>query len=259
MFRTPAETYDRFVGRYSPGLAIAMRDAAGVRAGQRALDVGCGSGALAELLAAVLGTENVAAIDPSEPFVEATRARVPGARVVLGSAESLPFADGEFDATLSQLVVNFLADPEQGLREMSRVTRKGGVVAGCVWDYAGEMTMLRTFWDAAAALDPERAGPLMETYTMRFARPEELEGLWLGSGLRDVDVAAIVVEASYEDFEDLWLPFPTGVGPAGAYAASLGGEGQAALREEFSRRLGDPDGPFRLSARAWRAVGTVDA
>ena len=140
---------------------------------------------------------------------------------------------------------------------MSRVTRQGGVVAGCVWDYAGEMTMLRTFWDAAAALDPERVEPLMETYTMRFARPDELEGLWLGSGLRDVDVDAIVVEASYDDFEDLWSPFLTGVGPAGAYAASLGGEAQAALREEFSRRLGDPEGPFTLSARAWRAVGRV--
>jgi ubiquinone/menaquinone biosynthesis C-methylase UbiE len=259
MFRTPAETYDRFVGRYSPALAIAMRDAAGVRAGQRALDVGCGSGALAELLAEVLGAENVAAIDPSEPFVEATRARVPGARVIVGSAESLPFGDDEFDATLSQLVVNFLTDPEQGLREMSRVTRQGGVVAGCVWDYAGEMTMLRTFWDAAAALDPAGVEPLMETYTMRFARPDELEELWRDSGLGEVDVAAIVVEASYDDFEDLWSPFPTGVGPAGAYAASLSREGQAALREEFSRRLGDPEGPFTLSARAWRAVGTVDA
>ena len=257
MFQAPAETYDRFVGRYSPALAIAMRDAAGVRAGQRALDVGCGSGALAQLLAEVLGAENVAAIDPSEPFVEATRARVPGARVVVGSAESLPFGDDEFDATLSQLVVNFLTDPEQGLHEMSRVTRQGGVVAGCVWDYAGEMTMLRTFWDAAAALDPERVEPLMETYTMRFARPEELEELWRSSGLGEVDVAAIVVEASYDDFEDLWSPFPTGVGPAGAYAASLGGEAQAALREEFSRRLGDPEGPFTLSARAWRAVGRV--
>jgi ubiquinone/menaquinone biosynthesis C-methylase UbiE len=257
MFRTPAETYDRFVGRYSPALAIAMRDAAGVRAGQRALDVGCGSGALAELLAEVLGAENVAAIDPSEPFVAATRARVPGARVIVGSAESLPFGDDEFDATLSQLVVNFLTDPEQGLREMSRVTRQGGVVAGCVWDYAGEMTMLRTFWDAAAALDPAGVEPLMETYTMRFARPDELEELWRDSGLGEVDVAAIVVEASYDDFEDLWSPFPTGVGPAGAYTASLSREAQAALREEFSRRLGDPEGPFRLSARAWRSVGTV--
>ena len=135
MFQRPAEVYDRFIGRYSPGLALAMREAAAVRPGQRALDVGCGSGALTAALADVLGAENVAAVDPSEPFVEASRARVPGARIEVGSAESLPFADGEFDATLSQLVVNFLPDPEQGLHEMSRVTRPGGVVAGCVWDY----------------------------------------------------------------------------------------------------------------------------
>ena len=257
MFRGPAEVYDRFIGRYSPGLARAMCEAAGVRPGQRALDVGCGSGALVEVLAGILGTANVAGIDPSEPFVEATRARVPGARITVGSAESLPFADAEFDATLSQLVVNFLEDPDQGLREMSRVTRPGGVVAGCVWDYGGEMTMLRTFWEAAAALDPQGATPVMESHTMRFARPAELEALWRSSALADVDVAPIVAEASYEDLDDLWAPFPTGVGPAGAYAASLDGEAQLELREEFARRLGRPEGAFTLSARAWCAVGTT--
>jgi ubiquinone/menaquinone biosynthesis C-methylase UbiE len=257
MFHGPAEIYDRFVGRYSPRLATAMREAANVRPGQRALDVGCGSGALTAALADVIGAENVAALDPSEPFVEAARARVPGARIVVGSAESLPFADGEFDATLSQLVVNFLADPENGLREMSRVTRAGGVIAGCVWDYGGEMTMLRAFWEAAAALDPARAEPLMESHTMRFGRPDELAALWRSSGLDDVHVAPIVVEASYDDFDDLWSPFPTGVGPAGAYAASLDSEARASLREELARRLGRPDGPFTLSARAWCAVGTV--
>lgn len=257
MFRGPAQVYDRFVGRYSLGLARAMCAAARVRAGQRALDVGCGSGALVAALAGMLGAENVSGIDPSEPFVEAARARVPDARVLVGSAESIPFADGEFDATLSQLVVNFLADPEQGLREMSRVTRGGGVVAGCVWDYGGEMTMLRTFWDAATALDPEGAAPLVESHTMRFARPEELAALWQSSGLDDVDVTPIVAEASYDDFDDLWSPFPTGVGPAGAYTASLDSSKQTALREEFARRLGDPQGPFTLSARAWCAVGSV--
>jgi SAM-dependent methyltransferase len=257
MFRGPAEIYDRFVGRYSPHLARAMCGAAQVRPGQRALDVGCGSGALVAALAEALGPENVTGVDPSEPFVEATRAKVPGARVVVGSGESLPFDDGEFDATLSQLVVNFLADPEQGLAEMSRVTRPGGLVAGCVWDYAGEMTMLRAFWDAAAALDPEGATPMMEAHTMRFARPEELGELWQGAGLVEVDVSALVVEASYDDFEDLWSPFPTGVGPAGAYAASLDDEGRAGLRAEYARRLGEPDGPFTLSARAWCAVGRV--
>src|SRR5918994_6553181 len=123
MFRGPAEIYDRFIGRYSPGLAQAMCAAAGIRPGQRALDVGCGPGALGARLAEVRGADNVAAVDPSEPFVQASRVRAPEARILVGSGESLPFGNGEFDATLSQLVVNFLDDPEQGLREMSRVTR----------------------------------------------------------------------------------------------------------------------------------------
>ncbi|HET8653734.1 MAG TPA: class I SAM-dependent methyltransferase [Gaiellaceae bacterium] len=256
MFSGPAEVYDRFVGRYSPGLARGMCNLADVRPGQRALDVGCGSGALVLALAAALGEENVAGVDPSEPFVEAARAKVPGARIVVGSAEALPFADGEFDATLSQLVVNFLDDPEAGVREMARVTRPGGVVAGAVWDYGGGMTMLRTFWESAAALDPERAAPHVEQHTMRFSRPEELGDLWRSS-LTGVTVSAVDVEASYEDFDDLWAPFLTGVGPAGAYTESLDADGQAELRDELARRLGSPTGPFTLSARAWCAVGTT--
>jgi SAM-dependent methyltransferase len=254
MFQGPAGIYDRFIGRYSPHLAVAMCDAARVAPGQRALDVGCGSGALVEQLARRLGAEKVAGIDPSESFAEAARARVPGTRVVVGSAESLPFEDDEFDATLSQLVVNFLDDPDQGLGEMVRVTRPGGVIAGCVWDYKGEMTMLRTFWDAANALDGEAED---EGAAMRFATPKELRGLWDGAGLEAVEVMPLVVEAAYEDFDDLWAPFPTGVGPAGAYTASLGEAGQAALRDEFARRLGRPEGPFTLSARAWCAVGSA--
>ena len=233
-----------------------MCEAAGIREGQRALDVGCGPGALVAKLAEIRA-ESVAGIDPSEPFVQAARARVPGARIVVGSAESIPFADGEFDAALSQLVVNFLADPDQGLREMSRVTRLGGTVAGCVWDYSDGMTMLWTSGRRRPQLDPERATRLMESHTMRFSRPEELGGLWESAGLRDVDVSPIVVDASYDDFDDLWAPFPTGVGPAGAYAAALDAGAEGALREEFARRLGDPQGPFQLSARAWCAVGRV--
>jgi ubiquinone/menaquinone biosynthesis C-methylase UbiE len=257
MFQGPADIYDRFVGRYGPRLALAMCEAAGVREGQRVLDVGCGPGALVSKLAEIVGAESVAGLDPSEPFVQAARARVPGARILVGSAESIPFADGEFDAMLSQLVVNFLADPDQGLREMSRVTRPGGTVAGCVWDYGEGMTMLRAFWEAAAALDPERATPLMESHTMRFSRPEELGGLWENAGLTEVEVSPIVAEAAYDDFDDLWAPFPTGVGPAGAYAAALGADAQTALRDEFWHRLGRPEGPFTLSARAWCTVGRV--
>jgi ubiquinone/menaquinone biosynthesis C-methylase UbiE len=257
MFRGSADVYDRFVGRYGPHLARELIEAAGIQKGWLVLDVGCGPGALTKALADLLGPADVSAVDPSEPFVETCRSRVPGADVRVAPAESLPFDDAAFDAVLSQLVVNFLTDAPQGLAEMRRVSRPGGIVAGCVWDYAGEMTMLNTFWDAAAALDPDGARPLMETHIMRYSRPEELADLWRDSELEDVDVTAIVAEADYDDFDDLWSPFPTGVGPAGAYAAGLAAEEQQALRAEFRRRLGDPAGSFTLSARAWCAVGRV--
>jgi SAM-dependent methyltransferase len=254
-FRGSAEAYDRFVGRYGPALAGALIAFAGVERGMRALDVGCGPGALAAGLAARLGAANVSAADPSEPFVEACRARVPGADVVVAPAEALPFADGAFDAALSQLVVNFMEDAEKGVREMARVTRAGGVVASCVWDYAGEMTLLRAFWDAALEVEPDRAAVADEGSTMRWAGEGELADLWRSVGLDDVRFGPLVVRAAYADFEDLWSPFPSGVGPAGAFTKSLDDERRAALREALRRRLPAGDGPFELSARAWAVAG----
>ena len=256
-FRKPAEAYDRFVGRYGPALARSLIDRIGVRPEWSVLDVGCGPGALAAVLAGTVGARNVAAVDPSEPFARACGERVPGADIRVASAESLPFADGSFDATLSQLVVNFLQDPAAGLREMRRVTRPGGLIAASVWDYAGEMTMLRTFWDAAVDLDPAGAGPLDEGRRMPYSRPDGLAQLWSDAGLLEVATDAIVVRAEYEDFEDLWVPFTTGVGPAGAYCASLSDVEREALKLSYHRRLGSPDGGFELTARAWMACGSV--
>jgi SAM-dependent methyltransferase len=256
MFRRPAEAYDRFVGRYGPTLAPALIEAAGIGEDWRVLDVGCGPGPLTSALAAHVGADRVAAVEPSEPFADACRERVPGADVRVAAAESLPFDDDTFDATLSQLVVNFLADAPRGLAEMVRVTRQGGVVAGCVWDYAGEMTMLRAFWDAARALDPDASD---EGATMRYAQPEQLEELWRGAGLADVEVSPLLAEASYDDFDDLWSPFLGGVGPAGAHAAGLAPAAQEELAAELRRRLGEPEGSFRLTARAWCAVGRLNS
>ena len=256
MFRTPAEAYDRFVGRYGAELAAALIDFAGVEPGMRALDVGCGPGALVAVLAERLGPANVTGADPSEPFAEACRARAPGAEVVVAAAEALPFPDGAFDATLSQLVVNFMSDAEQGVREMKRVTRAGGVVASCVWDYAGEMTLLRAFWDAAREVSPEAAGT-DEGEVMRWCREGELAELWRGAGLAHVRFGSLTVRARYADFEDLWWPLPTGVGPAGAFCKSLDDDRRAALHDALRRRLGVGDGPFELTARAWAVAGIV--
>jgi ubiquinone/menaquinone biosynthesis C-methylase UbiE len=252
-FQTPAAAYDRHVGRYGPQLAEGLIAAADVRPAWRVLDVGCGPGALTAALVAK-GARSVAAIDPSEPFVKACRKRVPEAEVRVGSAEELPYGDAEFDATLSQLVINFLGDAPGAVREMARVTRPGGVVAGCVWDYAEGMTMLRCFWNAAARLDPQ-AAPLDEGGRMRYCQPEELRELWEEAGLTDVELGPLAVSADYSDFDDFWEPFPVGVGPSGAYCASLAPADQEALRRGCHRELGSPQGRFRLDARAWFAVG----
>ena len=255
-FRTPAEAYDRHIGRYGRELARALIAAAGVRPGGRALDVGCGPGALTTELVALLGAAQVAAVDPSAPFADACRRRLPGVHVEVAAGESLPFADGAFDSTLAQLVVNFMADPPAGVREMRRVTGRDGTVAAAVWDYAGEMTLLRRFWDAAVALDPS-AEDRDEGRTMPYCRPDELEELWSAAGLAGVRVSPVVVGAAYDGFEDLWAPLESGVAPSGAYAVSLPPERRAALRQELRRRLGVGDEPFRLSARAWLATGVV--
>ncbi len=250
-FAVSADAYDRYVGRYSRELAPRLADFAGVEPGVRALDVGCGPGALTNELARRLGPEAVAAADPSEELASACAKRIAGTDVRVAPAERLPWPDETFDIALAQLVVNFMADAPAGVSEMARVVRRGGTVAACTWDYAEGMTLLRTFWDAALALDPEAP----DESQMPFTQPGELAGLWREAGLADVTSSALEVEAAYSDFDDCWKPFLSGIGPAGAYCASLDPERRAALERECRSRLGDPAGSFELSARAWAVRG----
>ena len=254
LFKVDAGAYDRFMGRYSVVLAPRFAAAAGIRRGGSALDVGCGPGALTAELVERLGVDAVAAVDPSEPFVAAARERLPGVDVRVAAAESLPFADDTFDAALAQLVLHFVADPEQGVREMARVTRPGGTVAACTWDSRGDMQLLRTFWQTALALD-DRAPD--ERTTLRFTRGDEIRDVFTANGVTDVRLEELHVEAGYADYDDLWGSTLGGVGPVGAYVAGRDENQRETLRQELYRRLGAPTGGFTLGARAWAAVGTV--
>ncbi len=254
-FRSATDMYGRYIGRYAPSLAAALIGAVGLEPDRRVLDVGCGPGGLAAALAQIVGPENVAAVDPSQPFVSVCRARLPSADVRVAAAEELPFPDDSFDAAFAQLVVNFMTDAERGVGEMGRVVKPGGSVAACTWDYGDGMTMLRAYWDSAHEVAPGESVEFDEGKNMRYATAEELTGLWRTVGLDNVKGGELSVTVQYEDFDDLWAPFPSGIGPAGAFCASLDPERQQALRTALSRRLGDPEGPFELSARAWYAVG----
>lgn len=248
-FDVAAESYDRFMGRYSRLLSAAMADLADLRVGQRVLDVGCGPGALTSELADRLGGGSVTAVDPSEPFVAAARARHPGVEVLRASAESLPFRDGSFDAVLAQLVVHFMADPVAGLTEMARVARPGGVVVACVWDHAGGQGPLGAFWRAAHAMDPD----IVDESAMAGARQGHLVELFGTAGLRDVAEFTLVANVEHATFEEWWEPFTLGVGPAGAFVASLTPDRRAELRERLRAML--PAGRFVIAAHAWAARG----
>jgi SAM-dependent methyltransferase len=248
-FDVAAEAYDGFMGRFSRLLSGQMADLAAVRAGQRVLDVGCGTGALTGELVERLGPSGVAATDPSEPFVAATRVRNSGVDVRQAPAERLPFGDKSFDAALAQLVVHFMQDPFAGLTEMGRVTRRDGVVAACVWDHFGSQGPLRIFWNAARAMDPDVDDESHRPGT----REGQLAELFRAVALRAVEGATLSVRLEHATFEAWWEPFTRGAGPAGAYLASLDDDRRSELRDRCRRRV--PAEPFATTAVAWAARG----
>ena len=250
IFDVAADAYDRFMGRYSSQLVPQMLELAQVRPGQSALDVGCGPGAVTAGLVARLGADAVCAVDPSGPFVAACRERHPGVDVRQASAEQLPFDDSRFDVVVAQLVVHFMADPVAGLSEMRRVVRPGGVVAACVWDHAGGRSPVADFWRVAVAIDP--AAPTEAD--LNGARQGHLAQLMRDAGLQEVYDTVLSAEVGYDSFEDWWQPYTTGVGPAGAYLASLPPSRRDAVRDGCQELLGSP--PFMVAGRAWAARGT---
>ena len=251
MFDVAAEAYGRFMGRFAEPLAGPFADRAGVHPGMRALDVGCGPGALTAELVRRLGPAAVAAIDPSPPFVAAVRSRFGEVDVREGVAEQLPFPNGSFDIVLAQLVVHFMTDPVAGLAEMRRVTRSGGRVAACVWDHGGDGGPLSAFWRAARDLDPEAP----DESTMAGVREGHLVELSQAAGLTEIEPSTLVVRVGFASFDQWWEPFLLGVARVGAYLGQLDARRIAALRDHCMEVM--PAAPFTVEASAWCVVGRV--
>jgi SAM-dependent methyltransferase len=250
-FDVSADAYMRFMGRYSEQLAAQFADLAGVGPGQRVLDVGCGPGALTAELVSRSGAAAVCAVEPSASFAAAARERLPGADIRRSAAEQLPFPDAAFDAALAQLVVHFMTDPVLGLREMGRVTRPGGVVAACVWDHGGGRGPLTAFWQAARDVDPG----VVDESGLAGVREGDLARLFARAGLGPAEASTLTVSVRYASFEQWWEPFTLGVGPAGAYLASLDSPRRRALHERCRYLL--PADPVEISATAWAATSRI--
>jgi SAM-dependent methyltransferase len=250
-FAGAGRKYELYLGRYSRQIAPRFLEFASVHSAP-VLEIGCGPGCLTEVLAARCGAAAVAAVDVSEPFVNACRARVPGADVRIASADSLPFAGDTFEAALAQLVLPFLRDPERMVAELSRVVRTGGVAAACTFE-TREFALLRTFWEAAARFDPNVPGDAR----IPFRRLEALVDLWSRAGYGDVTTGVFDVEATYESFDDFWSPFAYGIGPAGGYLVVQPEERRAQIHDACLELLGRPAGPFSLPARVIAVRGVV--
>ena len=246
------EKYEPFIGRWSRLVAARFLDWLDIAGSKRWVDVGCGTGALLQSIFATRKPTLVVGVDRSEGFLRHAGPGTPGEQPLLAvsDGQSLPFGAELFDAAVSGLVLNFVPQPELMVREMSRVTRSGGVCALYVWDYAGKMELLRYFWDSASHLDPE-ASKLDEGH-FPVCRPRTLKTLFEGCGLLDVEVKALDVHTNFKNFDDYWGPFLGGQGPAPAYAMSLRPEDRIALREDLRNRLPiEQDGSIKLVARAW--------
>jgi SAM-dependent methyltransferase len=246
---TGADAYASFMGRYAEPLAVLFADHAGLGGRQRALDVGSGPGALTTEFVRRLGTGAVCAVEPSPTFAAAVRQRLPGVAVSRAAAEYLPFGDRAFDVVAAQLVVHFMADPARGLREMHRVTRPGGTVAACVWDYGGGRGPASMLWRAASEL----GWSARDESDLPGVREGHLTRLLAEAGLGDLEAETLTVTVRYPSFEHWWQPLTLGVGPAGTYVGSLDADRRAALRQRCRTLL--PAGPVEIRASAWTVTG----
>jgi SAM-dependent methyltransferase len=249
--------YEAFIGRWSRVVAAEFVPWLGLGPGLDWVDVGCGTGVLTRAILGLAAPRSVTGVDPSVPFLEAARRTTADERAsfVEGAGGSLPLEAGSADAVVAGLVLNFVPDPVAALADMRRVVRPDGTVAAYVWDYAGEMQLMISFWAAAVSVDPA-AEAIAEGQRFPIARREALVAAVSAAGLRDAEVTGITIPTVFRDFDDYWVPFTGATGPAPAYVASLSTDRREALRAALDRTLPRAaDGTIPLHARAWAVRG----
>jgi SAM-dependent methyltransferase len=252
-----AALYEPYVGRWSRLVARELLEWLSIPAQKDWLDLGCGTGAVSQMIFEHGLPNAIKGIDSSADFVTYAKAHVDSERVTfeVGDVQTLQIDSASFDVVVSGLVLNFVPEPRRAVAEMARVARPGGAVAAYVWDYAEKMELMRYFWDAAVVLDPA-ALEFDEGRRFPICQPSPLAGLFMNAGLQEVEVRPIDIPTHFRDFDDYWSPFLGGQGPAPGYAMSLNEERREALRERIRSNLPiTKNGSIPLMARVWAVRG----
>lgn len=253
--------YEVFLGRWTRELAPLLIDFALLPPDGALLDVGTGTGSLARAMAVRWSSRKVVGVDVAEPYIAFARNQSKGAQpeFEIGNAAALHHADGTFAGAVAQLVLNFVPDAGAALREMRRVTRRGGTVAAAVWDFRGGLVYQRLFWDAASGIDPLAADARDRLFSGALALPDGLSKLFNAAGLTEVQRGSLTIRMNYANFDDYWQPLLGGQGPVGTYVTRLDEDLRGRIAEAVKRAYcsGAPDGERSLTATAWAVRGRV--
>jgi ubiquinone/menaquinone biosynthesis C-methylase UbiE len=258
---TDGNGYELVMGRWSARLAMPFLDFAGTLDEECVLDVGCGTGHLAQAVVERSTRSEVRAIDVAPVYIDYAKSRNRNPQVVfdVGDACAMKFPDHTFHRVLSLLVLHFVPQPAQAISEMRRVAKPGGVVAACVWDVRGGFVANRMFFDTAAALDPKASERRARNYTRPMTKQGELARAWREAGLRDVVETSLAIRMEFTSFEDYWAPYDGREGPAAEYVATLGKAERGRLIDSVRAAYmdGEPDGPRSYAALAWAVKGVA--
>lgn len=253
--------YELQMGRWSRRLAPPFIAFAGIDHARSVLDVGCGTGSLSFCLAENPAIERVDGIDFSEAYIEHATRRSQDPRLTFQVADacSLPFPDATYDHALSMLVLQFIPQAEHAVREMRRVTKRGGTVAAATWDTRGGHVAFRMVFDTAAMLDPHADQRRARAYARPLSRPGDLAQTWQEAGLTNVVQEMITIRMDFSSFADFWAPSEGQDGPIADYVGTLDGTMKRKLREAVERAYldGEGDGPRSYAATAWVVKGQV--
>ena len=254
-----ADAYEQYMGRWSRKIAPLFVDWLSASQEKRWADIGCGTGQLSLQIASKCNPSHQVGIDKSEGFLTQAKKNVPSAEFRVCDAQNIDLPDNEADYAVSGLVLNFVTDKAKALSEMARIVRPEGTVGLYVWDYAGQMQIMRYFFDTARLIDP-KSSAYDDGINASICRPKALSDAFAAAGLSDVETTAIDIPAAFVNFQDYWKPFLGGTGSAPKYCMSLDENTRNKIRDGVRAKLPTgPDGEILLAVRAWAVKGTVPA